>query len=308
MGPLENLIDRIDALKGLDRSAAPIANAVHLATRRDGVKNLLSGNRLGHQAHPVLSNLPIGAWTMATALDYVGGQDQAKGARRLVAFGLLSAVPAAATGTADWSDSYGSDRRIGLAHGALNIVAAGVHACSWAARRQGRRKSGILLSTVGLACTTSAAYLGGHLSYARGVGVNRTAFEASVDEWTPVATVEDLELCKPIRVEAGEVPVMLVMVDDGIHALSATCTHAGGSLDQGTVVEKRSGTCVVCPLHGSAFRLEDGAVVRGPATAPEPHWQVQVDNGRISVRTAPPTALPQADEDSTSPRLRPELL
>ena len=135
-------IEHIGGLEGIDRTAEPLAGAVHAVTRPDGVKNLLSGTRLGHQLHPVLTSLPIGAWSMASAFDYFGGQRFADAACRLVGLGLLSSVPAAGTGAADWSDSYGADRRIGVAHAALNLVATATHASSWAARRTGHRRRG----------------------------------------------------------------------------------------------------------------------------------------------------------------------
>lgn len=285
----QRLIDRISEFEEADRAAAPLAGAVHRVTRRDAVKNALSGSALGHQLHPVLTDLPIGAWTMASALDYFGGTRHADGARRLVALGVLSAAPAAAAGASDWSDSYGGDRRIGLVHGVMNLAATGVHACSWVARMRGRSKAGVALSTIGLALTAGAGYLGGHLSFARGVGVNRTAFEPAVTEWTRVAALHELEERKPLRVEAAAVPVVLVLVDGRVHALSATCTHAGGRLDDGMVIDEDSGPCLVCPLHGSTFRLADGGIERGPAAVPEPRWQVRIDSGEICVsrRTVP---------------------
>jgi hypothetical protein len=78
------------------------------------------------------------------------------------------------------------------------------------------------LSGMGLGITVCASYLGGHLSYVRGVGVNNTAFEQAVTEWTDVAAVSALSPDKPMRVTAGEVPVVLVQHDGALYALSAT--------------------------------------------------------------------------------------
>ena len=60
----------------------------------------------------------------------------------------------------------------------------------------------------------------------------------------------------------------VVLVNDGgrLHALEDRCTHRGGALHDG---ELRDG-CLVCPLHGSAFRIADGSVERGPAAYPQP--------------------------------------
>ncbi len=60
-----------------------------------------------------------------------------------------------------------------------------------------------------------------------------------------VTFVEDVIVC---RAEDGE-----------IRALSATCTHLGCKITQ------YADGLLVCPCHGSRFRL-DGTVARGPAT------------------------------------------
>jgi nitrite reductase/ring-hydroxylating ferredoxin subunit len=62
--------------------------------------------------------------------------------------------------------------------------------------------------------------------------------------------------------------------------LENTCSHAGGPLNEGTV----EGGDVICPWHGSRFRLRDGAVAGGPATFPQPHLEARKVAGRIQVR------------------------
>ncbi|MGH9072331.1 MAG: Rieske (2Fe-2S) protein, partial [Acidimicrobiales bacterium] len=134
-----------------------------------------------------------------------------------------------------------------------------------------------------LGIMTAAGYLGGHLSFNRGVGVNHTAFEEAVAEWTDVAALAELASDKPVRVVAGGVPVVLVRQGgEQVYALSATCVHAGGPLDEGEVVDG----CLRCPWHASAFRLSDGKVMRGPAPIDQPAWEVRVEGERVQVRTA----------------------
>ena len=65
-----------------------------------------------------------------------------------------------------------------------------------------------------------------------------------------------------------------------MHALEDRCAHRGGSLADGEL----KGECVVCPLHASEFRLEDGSVERGPSAYPQPVLDVRVTDGRIEVR------------------------
>ncbi|MDX6679015.1 MAG: hypothetical protein QOE31_3067, partial [Solirubrobacteraceae bacterium] len=67
---------------------------------------------------------------------------------------------------------------------------------------------------------------------------------------------------------------------DGLFALSASCVHAGGPLDEGELVDG----CLKCPWHASMFRLQDGRAVRGPATVNQPVWQARIEDGRVQVR------------------------
>jgi nitrite reductase/ring-hydroxylating ferredoxin subunit len=110
-----------------------------------------------------------------------------------------------------------------------------------------------VLSVGGLGLMTAAAYLGGHLIYICGVGVNHTAFEEAASTWTDVGALADLPTGKPVAT-AGGVPLVLVRQDDLVHALSATCVHAGGPLAERSLLNGSPR----CPWHGSVFRLTDG--------------------------------------------------
>jgi nitrite reductase/ring-hydroxylating ferredoxin subunit/uncharacterized membrane protein len=284
MAVLRRVVERIDGFDGLDRLGRPLAAQAHRATQSRVVKYVLSGTWLGHALHPMLTDIPIGAWVMAGLLDVFGGRPEQLAARRLVGLGVLAAVPTAAAGSSDWAETEDADRRVGLVHGLGNLTVVALQAASYLARRRGQRGAGASLSALGLGVMMGTAYLGGHLSFNRGVGVNHTAFENVVTEWTDAASVAGLTPDKPIRVVADGVPVMLVRRDEKIYALSATCVHAGGPLDEGQLLDK----CVRCPWHGSTFRLSDGTAVRGPAATNEPSWQVRIQGDRIEVRSDTP--------------------
>ncbi|WP_298585011.1 Rieske 2Fe-2S domain-containing protein [uncultured Kocuria sp.] len=277
---LEDLVARVEKWKALDQVAEPVARAVGRAARPAPVRNVLSGTVIGHPLHPLLTDVPIGAWTMAAVLDLAGGPSTAHAADVLVATGLAAAVPTAATGLNDWSDTQGADRRIGLVHATANSVALTFYTASLAARLQGRRGAGKALALAGYGCVMAGGYLGGHLVYARGVNVNRTAWRRGPRRWTDVLADTDLAAGGHRRVQAGSVSVLLVRDGNRIEALDSVCSHMGGPLEKGTI----DGGCVTCPWHGSTFRLADGAVVRGPATAPQPGYETRVQDGRIQLR------------------------
>ncbi|MGN6200420.1 Rieske 2Fe-2S domain-containing protein [Humibacter sp.] len=275
------LTSAIEEASALDAVADPLSGLVLKVTKRKTIKNLLSGTWLGHTLHPMLTDVPIGFWSAAMLLDVTAGERGARAARRMVGLGVLGAIPTAIAGASDWADTHGPTKRVGLVHALLNDVALTLQIVSWLSRRGGNRGRGVGLSLAASGLMVVSAYLGGHLSLVRGVGINHTAFQGSEAEWTDVAAESDVTEAKPLRATAGGVPVMLVKQDGVVRALSATCTHAGGPLDEGTLVDG----CVKCPWHGSEFRLDDGTVERGPASVPEPVWDVRVAGGRVSVRS-----------------------
>jgi nitrite reductase/ring-hydroxylating ferredoxin subunit len=217
---------------------------------------------------------------MSALLDFVGGAKAEPTADLLVGAGILSAIPTAATGLNDWSDTIGGERRIGVVHASANVVALSMYAASLLARRSGSRGAGKVLGLAGFGVLVSGAYLGGHLSFGKGVNVNHLFLEYRPHEWTTVLAEADLAEGKMRRVSAGEASVLLVRGDGQIHALANTCSHAGGPLNEGELADG----CVICPWHGSAFRLSDGHIVRGPATTPQPTYETRVRDGKIEVR------------------------
>ncbi|HZD78451.1 MAG TPA: Rieske 2Fe-2S domain-containing protein [Actinomycetota bacterium] len=267
-------------LSALDQLAEPLAGAIARLFGGGTVKEVVSGTWLGHPAHPMLTDVTIGSWTSALLLDVLGGRRGRRAADRLIALGVLSAIPTAATGLSDWADTTGTTRRVGMVHGMGNTAALMTFAASWLARKRGARLKGTALGLLGMGIGTATAYLGGHLVYERGVGVNVTAFETPPSEWTAVAEEAQLAEGQPISVTAGPVEVLLVRSDGQIHAIADRCSHLGGPLHQGSFQD----ATVTCPWHGSVFSLETGELVSGPARTPQPRYETRVNEGRVEIR------------------------
>ena len=265
----------------LDPPAKAVGKKVREIVKPGPVKDLLSGSWLGHALHPLLTDVTVGSFVSALMLDWLGGRDGRPAAQRLIGIGLLSTPPTVATGYSDWADSeVGSDsvRRIGIVHAAANATGAGLFAASWARRRNGG--SGRLLALAGGGALTAGAYLGGHMSFAEGIGVDQTAFEHPPEDWTPVLGGGDLAEGEKRCVLADGTAVMVVRSGGELYALSDHCSHRGGPLHEG---ELGDGT-VTCPWHASVFDLRDGALVHGPAAYPQPAWDVRVREDRVEVR------------------------
>ena len=244
-----------------------------------GPRDFLYGTWLGHSLHAAVIPVPVGAWSATMVFDLLGEE---RAADLTLALGLVGAVAAAATGAAQWQDTTNQEepRRLGALHALLNTAATGLMAGSWIMRRQGRRKLGIGLSTVGVGVNLASAWLGGELAYELGIGVNHAAFEQPPSEWTDVGALDDLADGSPRRVEVNGAAVLLLRQGERIRAIGATCPHFGGPLDEGSI----DGDRVTCPWHGSVFSLDDGALIHGPSMYPVAAYEARVRDGRIAIR------------------------
>ena len=216
-------------------------------------------------------------------LDLVGGEDGESSADLLIGTGLLAAAPTFVTGWSDYADTtVASDavRRVGIVHAVANGTGAALFAGSLLARGRGDRGRGKLLALAGMGAVSAGGWLGGHLSYAQGVGVDNTAFEQYPADWTPV--IDDAQLVdgQPQRVEVDGIPLLVVRDGGQVRVLADRCSHRGGPLSEGEIEDG----CVTCPWHGSRFRLADGSVERGPAAYPQPALDVRVSGGKVEVR------------------------
>ncbi|MCZ2077393.1 MAG: Rieske 2Fe-2S domain-containing protein [Bryobacteraceae bacterium] len=280
---LVRFVERQDWLEPVEKT---VQQAVETAVERAGpvVANALYGTWLGHPVHPVLTDIPLGAWTAAVVLDALdscdGGKGLKRGADAAVALGLAGAVGSAITGFTDWHKIDGKQHRIGLVHGLLNTLGAGLFAASYICRRRSARESGRRLAVLGYAAAGIAAYLGGHLVYREKIGVDHTPKELPQD-FTPVLDASELIEGELKRADVGGVPVVLLKRSDQIFALAETCSHLGGPLAEGQLED---GDCVRCPWHGSLFSMQDGSVREGPATHPQPCLEARIHEGKVEVR------------------------
>jgi len=260
-----------------------------LGDATEPVRNLLHGVWLGHPVHPVLTDVPIGAWTVALAMDVVDAvRPRAAGfrtgAQLSIGVGLLGAAGAALTGLTDWQYTHDNARRVGLAHGVLNLVGTGLYATSWWQRRRGRVGHARAVSGLGYAAVTSSAYLGGSLVSRHRIGVDHADRQLEPRQFVAALAAAELIEGEPRRVDADGVAVVLVRSHGQVHALGEHCAHLGGPLSEGWIYRDS----LVCPWHGSRFDLASGRNVSGPATIAVPCFQTRVRDGYIEVRRRPP--------------------
>ena len=252
------------------------------------IRNFLNGTWLGEPLHVALTDLPIGAWTIAITFDALDAirnkREFSLAADTSVAIGLLGAVGAAVTGITDWSDVDPPARRLGFIHGLLNVGVTALFATSLVLRKRKLRTGGRFSAGLGYALLSLSAHLGGKMVYEQRVGVDRTAGEVLPKDFVSVLAESKLADSMPTRAIRDGVPILLVRRGQRIFAMVETCSHFSGPLSEGKLV----GDSIVCPYHASRFSLDDGHVLDGPAVHPQPCLDVRVRNGQIEVRKPPP--------------------
>jgi nitrite reductase/ring-hydroxylating ferredoxin subunit/uncharacterized membrane protein len=269
------LISRLEQESGLDRLVSAGQRAARLV-RPGRLRDTLHGVWLGHPLHPMLIQVPVGAWLSASILDLTRGDEQA--ARQLVVAGLVAAMPAALAGAADWSEQHEQQMRVGVVHAAGNAVALSLYGASLV---PGDPRLSRALRLTGLAAVSVSGLLGGHISFRLAGGANHAEEVPHLVKpgWQHLMAAADLPEGIPVRRMLGEVPVVAIRTNGAIRVLADRCSHMSGPLSDGELADG----CLICPWHGSMFRVADGSVARGPATAPQPAFEVREADGAIQV-------------------------
>jgi uncharacterized membrane protein len=225
MKAVQQLTKRLENMETLDRFADLAQRVVsRIVPQESARKDLLSGTWLGRPLHPVLTDVVIGTWTSASALDVLGGKRAERAADQLVFIGTMAALPTIAAGLSDWAELWGAQQRVGSVHALGNATALSLQIFSIKARRSGKRKKACLLSLASLMLAGASANLGGYLSFTKGVGVNQTAFEDWPQEWTPVILAEDLAEGTLTPARADGARITLYKKGEQLYALSGRCS------------------------------------------------------------------------------------
>jgi nitrite reductase/ring-hydroxylating ferredoxin subunit len=150
-----------------------------------------------------------------------------------------------------------------------------------------------MLALGGLATLTAGAYLGRHLAFPLGAGASHAESVSHLAPlgWHDLCRIYDLPDGRVTRRQLGYLSLAVVRQGSDVLVLADRCAHLGGPLHQGTVGEAGGEPCLTCPWHGSTYRLSDGAVVHGPATARQPAFDSRIaEGGIVQVRPAHPGA------------------
>jgi uncharacterized membrane protein len=135
----------------------------------------------GHAVHQMLVAFPLGLLVTAVVFDIIalvtGASHWTEMAYYIIGAGLIGGIAAAVPGWMDWAAIPGGTRakRIGLLHGAGNVVVLGLFVLSWLLRRPdiAAPPTGAIVAALAWAVIlTVTGWLGGELVDRLGVAVD----------------------------------------------------------------------------------------------------------------------------------------
>lgn len=255
------------------------------------VKDFLNGTWLGHPLHAVLTDVPIGAFTLVLIFDFF---DLRVASDVCLTLGILSMLAAAAAGAADYTDTDDNARMVATVHATVMILTLLVFVISLVLRLGqapgASRTLPFALDVIGFLLISAGAYLGGEVVYTLGNMINRHGWRFFGPGKWQALDVTDIPEGTLVKAKAGAQSLVIVRNGETIMALHDSCAHAGASLSGGTLV----GSAVECPLHGSRFDMATGFRRRGPTDYDQPSFQVRPTAGggwearRVSVGSGEP--------------------
>ncbi|GAA0374690.1 hypothetical protein Acor_42770 [Acrocarpospora corrugata] len=281
--PAETL-DRLEHSRRLDPPIRVLAKAVRARIRPGRLRDFLHGVPIGHPIHPPLAMVTLGSMAATAVLDLTSADPRA--ARVLLATGLAAALPAAAAGITDWSSLHREQQRVGFVHALANLTALGLYGTSLLMRLTGRNRTGRTVAFAGLGAAGLAGYLGGHLAYRQAAGANHAESVAHLvpTGWHDLCSLQGLPNGRPVVRRLGYIDLFVLRLGTTVSVLADGCSHLAGPLHQGRLASDNGTPCVICPWHGSVFRVGDGSVVHGPATAPQPSLRTRLrEDGIVQV-------------------------
>jgi len=101
-----------------------------------------------------------------------------------------------------------------------------------------------------------------------------------MSDFIKVATLAEIPVNGAKLVEVDDVRVALFNLNGELYAIEDVCTHDGGPLVEGEIVNDCQ---VECPRHGARFDIRTGAAVSFPAFQPTTIYEVRLDGGDVLI-------------------------
>src|SRR3954469_12342240 len=271
------------------------------------IKQLLEGKPLRHPLHPLLVHAPIALFTLSLVLDVVSYlvpmEGFYSGAFYCIVGGVITALLAAIPGFVDFTSIRRDHpaKKKAIWHMSLNLLMVAIYAVDGWIRYQDlyplkTPSLPFALSIAAFAILSVSGYLGGAMIYEDGIAVGRHRRKTPTPQeilgiaippdrtgnssrLIPILDVDALHEGETLRVEIGNVIMVIAKSNGEVFAFQEFCTHRYGPLSDGRI---ENGT-VQCPWHRSCFEMRTGKVLHGPVKVDLKTFPVEVHDGKICI-------------------------
>jgi len=100
-------------------------------------------------------------------------------------------------------------------------------------------------------------------------------------EWIKVCDIKSLKNGDLLDFDKEDKKLLISKTKDKVYATDRICTHAYADLSTGFINEDEK--TVTCPLHMSAFKLEDGTPQNLPAEDPLKTYEIKIQDNYVYV-------------------------
>jgi 3-phenylpropionate/trans-cinnamate dioxygenase ferredoxin subunit len=100
-------------------------------------------------------------------------------------------------------------------------------------------------------------------------------------EWIKVCDIKSLKNGDLLDFDMEDKKILISKTKDKVYATDRICTHAYADLSTGFINEDEK--TITCPLHMSAFKLEDGTPQNLPAEDPLKTYEIKIQDNYVYV-------------------------
>ena len=188
---------------------------IRLPSSLNTVKEVLQGKGLmSHPIHVAINHVPLGFWEASVIFDLMSRQRKwrklSEAGYYLNLFGVVSAVPTALTGAAEWLDIPQDHPawKVATAHAVANDVALMLSLYNWWTRRDRRNyepdQSNLIASGAMVAVLGLSGYLGGVLAHEYGYGTHRQGSSIEKQSESLVGPEDQITQPKTLMSQSGD--------------------------------------------------------------------------------------------------------
>jgi uncharacterized membrane protein/nitrite reductase/ring-hydroxylating ferredoxin subunit len=259
----------------------------------------------GHPIHPALIPFPFAFLYGAFFFDLAGRLAERPAwwttGAYLSCVGIVAALVAAVPGFIDYLYTVppkSSGRRRATKHMLVNLGAVVLFVAAWLVRGAPEVMPGtgvLALEGIGVVLLTAGGWMGGVLVSRNQISVDHRYAQAGTwkeekvhaesDQPVVVARPDELKVNQMKLLHVDGRRLVLARTEEGYVAFDDRCTHRGGSLAGGVMING----VVQCPWHGSQFDCRRGAVKAGPAEEPIGVYSVSERQGTVMLTVRQPT-------------------